>query len=89
MRVSPVTLQLMRRSPVGGRLRWMAEDGVQGPPGGEVAADLFDVELRPRRSGRLLRGLRVAASVVGGLFMGLLPQPSLSDLVVICRRDGA
>ena len=67
----------------------MSEDRFQGPPPtGRVAASDFDVELRPRRGGRLVRGVRLAASVIGELFLGLLPQPSLSDLVVIRRSDG-
>ena len=56
---------------------------------GPAAAVEYDVELRPRGRTRTSRALRVVAAVGAGLFQGLLPVPSTSDLVVVRRRDGA
>lgn len=55
---------------------------------GKVAADEFDIELRPRLGGQVLGGLRFGAAVIEELFQGWLPAPSLSDLVVSRRSGG-
>jgi hypothetical protein len=50
---------------------------------------VYEAALVPRRGGRLLRSARLAAAFAAELAWGLLPQPSLSDVVVTRRRDGA
>ena len=57
-------------------------------PGGSRAADVFLAALEPRPGGRLLRSARFLAAFAAELAWGLLPAPSLSDVVVRRRRDG-
>ena len=52
------------------------------------AADLYEATLQPRPGGRLLRSARLAAAFVAELAWGLLPGPSLHDVVVTRRADG-
>ena len=52
------------------------------------AASVFEATLQPATGGRLLRGARVVAAFAAELAMGLLPAPSVSDVVVTRRRDG-
>lgn len=47
-----------------------------------VAADVYDVEVVPRQGPLLVRGLRSVWMLVAGLAGGLLPHPSMSDIVV-------
>jgi len=56
---------------------------------GERAADVFAASLQPRPGGRLVRSARFLAAFAAELAWGLLPQPSLSDVVVTRRADGA
>jgi hypothetical protein len=63
----------------------MATPG-EGP--GVLARDVFVATLEPRPGGRLLRSVRLAAAFAAELAWGLLPAPSLSDVVVTRRRDG-
>jgi len=58
----------------------------EGP--GVRAGDVFVATLEPRPGGRLLRSARLAAAFAAELAWGLLPSPSLSDVVVTRRRDG-
>ena len=59
----------------------------QGPRG--VSADVvLTASLEPRPGGPAWRALRRTGAVVAELFQGLVPAPSLSDLVVVDRRDG-
>jgi hypothetical protein len=53
------------------------------------AADVYTADLEPRPGGPLLRRARVAAAFVAELAWGLLPGPSVSDVVVRRRDDGA
>ncbi|PZA21028.1 hypothetical protein DMO24_12410 [Modestobacter versicolor] len=52
------------------------------------AADVYEAALQPRRGGRVLRSARLLAAFAAELAWGLLPQPSLSDVVVTRREDG-
>jgi hypothetical protein len=61
---------------------------VTGGQGGR-ASDVYEATLRPRPGGRLLRSGRFLAAFAAELAWGLLPAPSLSDVVVVRRRDGA
>ncbi|WP_448615148.1 hypothetical protein [Modestobacter sp. URMC 112] len=56
--------------------------------GGGRARDVFVAALEPRPGGRLLRSARFLAAFAAELAWGLLPGPSLSDVVVTRRRDG-
>jgi hypothetical protein len=56
---------------------------------GERATDVYEATLQPRPGGRLLRSGRLLAAFAAELAWGLLPAPSLSDVVVARRRDGA
>jgi hypothetical protein len=56
---------------------------------GAVAADVFTADLRPRPGGRVLHGARIAAAFASQLAMGLLPSPSVHDVVVTRRDDGS
>jgi hypothetical protein len=53
------------------------------------AADVLVARLEPRRGGRALRGARLLAAFAAELALGLLPAPSVSDVVVRRRDDGA
>jgi hypothetical protein len=53
------------------------------------AAQVYEATLQPRRGGRLLRSARFLAAFTAELAWGLLPAPSLSDVVVTRRADGA
>jgi hypothetical protein len=55
---------------------------------GVRAADVFVATLEARPGGRLLRSARLLAAFVAELAWGLLPAPSVSDVVVTRRRDG-
>ena len=59
-----------------------------GEGAGVRAVDVFVATLEPRPGGRLLRSSRLLAAFVAELAWGLLPAPSLSDVVVTRRRDG-
>ena len=61
--------------------------GAEGT-GGRRASDVYQAMLRPRPGGRLLRSARLLAAFAAELAWGLLPQPSLSDVVVTRRADG-
>lgn len=52
------------------------------------ARDVFTVALEARPGTRLRQRLRVAGAFVAELAWGLLPQPSVSDLVVRRRDSG-
>jgi hypothetical protein len=54
----------------------------------ERAADVYAATLQPRPGGRLVRSARLLAAFAAELAWGLLPQPSLSDVVVTRRADG-
>jgi hypothetical protein len=55
---------------------------------GSRAANVFAATLQPRPGGRLVRSARFLAAFAAELAWGLLPAPSLSDVVVTRRRDG-
>jgi len=57
--------------------------------GGIPAADVFAAELHPRRGGWLLQRARVAGAFVSELMWELVPSPSVHDVVVTRRDDGA
>ncbi len=59
----------------------------QEPPA--RAREVFVASLQPRPGGRLLRSARFLAAFAAELAMGFLPGPSLSDVVVTRRSDGA
>jgi hypothetical protein len=52
------------------------------------AADVYVAGLEPRTGGRLVRSARLFAAFVSELAWGLLPAPSVSDVVVRRRDDG-
>ncbi|MGY1849488.1 MULTISPECIES: hypothetical protein [unclassified Blastococcus] len=52
------------------------------------AAEVFLARLLPRPGGALLHRLRVAGAFASGLLWGLLPAPSVHDVVVTRRDDG-
>jgi hypothetical protein len=52
------------------------------------AGDVFDARLLPRPGGALLHRARVAAAFLSGLASGLVPSPSVHDVVVSRRDDG-
>jgi hypothetical protein len=54
-----------------------------------LAQDVFDISLRPRPGGRLLRALRLAGAFGAQLLQQLVPSPSVHDVVVTRRTDGA
>ncbi|WP_369139190.1 hypothetical protein [Modestobacter versicolor] len=53
------------------------------------ASDVYEAALQQRPGSRAVRAARLAAAFAAELSWGLLPQPSLSDVVVTRRRDGA
>jgi hypothetical protein len=57
------------------------------PGGATRAADVFDVDLRPRHGGRLMHALRLAGAFASQLALQLIPTPDVHD-VVVWRRDG-
>jgi hypothetical protein len=61
----------------------------RGSGNGMRAADVFTAELHPRPGGRLRQGARLAGAVLSELLLQLLPAPSVHDVVVTRRRDGA
>ncbi|MGY1722854.1 hypothetical protein [Blastococcus sp. SYSU DS0533] len=65
----------------------MAEDA-GADPDGPRAEEVFEAALLPRPGGPLLHRARVAGAFVAGLFGGLLPAPSVHDVVVTRRADG-
>jgi hypothetical protein len=59
------------------------------PRGAELrAADVFVADLRPRRGGRLMHGVRIAGAFVSQLALQLIPAPDVHDVVVSRRDDG-
>ena len=54
-----------------------------------TAGDLFQATLELRPGGRLVRSARLAAAFAAELAWGLIPAPSLHDVVVTRRADGA
>jgi hypothetical protein len=56
---------------------------------GTRAADVFTADLRPRPGGRLRHRARLAGAVVSELLLQLVPSPSVHDVVVNRREDGA
>ena len=52
------------------------------------AADVFVADLRPRPSGRLMQGIRLAGAALSELLLQLIPAPSVHDVVVARRDDG-
>jgi hypothetical protein len=58
------------------------------PEVGRPAAEVLEAALVARPGGRLLRSARFLAAFTAELAMGLLPAPSLSDVVVTRRDDG-
>ncbi|SFO33683.1 hypothetical protein SAMN05660359_02760 [Geodermatophilus obscurus] len=52
------------------------------------AAAVFAAALEPRPGGRLRHGIRVAGAFVAELAWGLLPGPTVYDVVVRRRDDG-
>ncbi|MFW3172127.1 hypothetical protein [Geodermatophilus sp. CPCC 206100] len=53
------------------------------------AAELYVADLEPHPGGRVQRTLRVAGAFLSELVSGLLPAPTVSDVVVRRRADGA
>ena len=53
------------------------------------AADVYAADLEPRPGGRLRHRLRVAGAFLAELAWGLLPGPTVFDVVVRRRDDGA
>lgn len=64
-------------------------DPESGTTDGARAADVYQATLQPKPGGRVLRSARLAAAFVAELAWGLLPGPSLHDVVVTRRADGA
>jgi hypothetical protein len=62
-----------------------------GPAGspGERAADVYSAALVARPGGRLMHVLRLAGAVAAQLLLQVIPSPSVHDVVVTRRRDGA
>jgi hypothetical protein len=58
-------------------------------PDTERAVDVYVAGLEARRGGRLLRSARLFAAFASELAFGLLPAPSVSDVVVRRRDDGS
>ncbi len=54
----------------------------------DSAADVYSADLEPRPGGRLRHRLRVAGAFVAELAWGLLPGPTVFDVVVRRRDDG-
>ena len=54
-----------------------------------LAQDVFDADLRLRPGGRLRRALRLAGAFGAQLLWQLVPSPSVHDVVVSRRSDGA
>ena len=65
----------------------MTDDATQFPA--VLAQDVFEISLRPRPGGRLKRGLRLAGAFGAQLMLQLVPSPSVHDVVVTRRSDGA
>ncbi|MCZ2815674.1 hypothetical protein [Modestobacter sp. VKM Ac-2984] len=61
---------------------------MSGAVDGVRAAEVYEATLQPRPGGRVLRGARLAAAFVAELAWGLIPGPSLHDVVVTRRADG-
>ncbi len=53
------------------------------------ASDVYAADLEPRPGGRLRHRARVAGAFVAELAWGLLPGPTVFDVVVRRRDDGA
>jgi len=64
-------------------------DAGGGTTDGARAADVYEAALQPRPGGRVLRSARLLAAFAAELAWGLLPAPSLHDVVVTRRVDGA
>jgi hypothetical protein len=60
-----------------------------GTTDGVRAADVYEAALQPVPGGRVKRSARLAAAFVAELAWGLLPAPTLFDVVVTRRADGA
>ncbi len=58
------------------------------PEVGRPAAEVLEAALVARQGGRLVRSARFLAAFAAEMVMGLLPAPSLSDVVVTRRADG-
>lgn len=54
----------------------------------DLAREHYAAELRSRPGGTGQRRLRWLGTFVSGLLEGLVPAPSLQDLVVVRRADG-
>jgi hypothetical protein len=54
-----------------------------------LAEDVFHADLRPRPGGRVLSALRLAGAFGAQLLQQLVPSPSVHDVVVTRRSDGA
>ena len=64
-------------------------DADQQPTDDARAGDRYEASLQPRPGGRVLRSARLLAAFAAELAWGLLPGPSLHDVVVTRRTDGA
>jgi hypothetical protein len=61
---------------------------MRGPGSDDVpAAQVLVADLEPRPGGRLVRAARLLAAFAAELALGLLPAPSLFDVVVRRRSD--
>jgi hypothetical protein len=58
-------------------------------PADVPAADVYTADLEPRPGGRLRHRLRVAGAFLAELAWGLVPGPTVFDVVVRRRDDGA
>jgi hypothetical protein len=56
---------------------------------GPLAADVFDLSLRPRPGGRLRHWLRLGGAFASQMLGQLVPSPAVHDVVVIRRTDGS
>ena len=56
---------------------------------GVRAGDVYRASLQPVPGGRLKRSARLAGAFVAELAWGMLPSPTLHDVVVTRRADGA
>jgi hypothetical protein len=69
----------------------MTDIGATGSvqPGDMRAADVFAAGLAPRPGGPLRHRARIAGAFGSQLFLGLLPSPSVHDVVLTRRDDGS
>jgi hypothetical protein len=57
--------------------------------GGVRASDVFAADLGPRPGGRVRHRLRIAGAFLSQMAWGVLPSPSVHDVVVTRRDDGS